>query len=132
MKKISWIAVALFLIVVPTLYAAVSRDQSKQYVQGVVTDTQKVKIQFPDFTMGGSNLADAPLATRYYAYDVSICVSGQTHVGRYETVFNYSPFNPGQSVRLRLSKRVMYFDLPNYPDMRMRIIRRNAGCDLKR
>jgi len=134
MKRSSWILVAVFLLVVPVLYGAVMPDRSKQYVQGVVTGAEKDRVQFPNFTTGASNPADAPLTTRYYAYDVSICVNGRTHVGRYETLFNYLPaaFNRGQTIGVRLTRHVMYFDLPNDPDTRMGIIRQSAGCDLKR
>ncbi len=120
-------------MIVPVLYASPTQAKSNSYVQGTVVDVQKHKVHSPDYTIGGSNPSDAPLTSQYYAYDVSIHVDGKTYVGHYETPFNYLPseFTANQPVHLRLTKHVMYFDLPNDPDMRMGIIRRIADSGSK-
>jgi hypothetical protein len=114
----------------PTLNAIAKRPQSNPYVQGTVMAVQEQKVYSPAFTMGGSNPSDAPLTSRYYSFEVSVRVDCKTYVGRYDTPFNYLPsvFAQGQPIRLRLTKHVMYFDLPNYPDLRMGIIRRSSEC----
>ena len=130
MKKI-YICVAA-LVVAPMLNASPTR--TSQYAQGTVVDVQKHKVYSPEVTIGGSNPSDAPLTSRYYAYDVSVRVDCKTYVGRYETPFNYLPsaFTPDKPIQVRLTKHVMYFDLPNDPDMRMGIVRRRSECDQKR
>jgi len=122
------------LVIAPMLNASPTRSNSNPYVQGTVVQVQKHKVYFPESTMGGSNPSDAPLASRYYAYEVSVRVDCKTYVGRYETPFNYLPsaFTPDQPIELRLTKHVMYFDLPYDPDMRMGIIRRRSGCGQNR
>jgi hypothetical protein len=133
MKKSIYVALAV-LVVVPTLNASPTRTSSNAYVQGVVIEVQKRKIYSPDFTIGGSNPSDAPLTSRYYAYEVSVRVDCKTYVGRYETPFNYLPseFTSSQPIQVRLTKHVMYFDLPNNPDLRMGIVRRKEGCGANR
>jgi hypothetical protein len=123
MKRNLWIGVTALVLVVPCLYGS-------QYVQGTVADVQKHRVYSPESTMGGSNPSDAPLTSRYYAFEVSVRVDCRAYVGRYETPFNYLPsaFIPDQPIQLRLTKHVMYFDLPNDPDMRMGIMRRSSNC----
>lgn len=83
---------------------------------------------------GRSNPSDAPLTSRYYAYEVSVRVDCEIYVGRYVTAFNYLPsaFTADRLIPIRLTKHVMYFDLPNDPDLRMGIVRRRPACDAKR
>jgi hypothetical protein len=132
MKQNICIVIAV-LIVVPMLNASPTRN-SNRFVQGMVLSVEKRKVYSPDYTIGGSNPSDAPLTTRYYAYEVSIRVDCKTYVGRYETLFNYLPsdFTPNQPIQLRLTKHVMYFDLLNNPDMRMGIVRRRSDCGQNR
>ncbi|HLW88921.1 MAG TPA: hypothetical protein VKR57_10550 [Terriglobales bacterium] len=127
MKRNLWVGIAALVFVVPSLYAS-------QYVEGTVIEVQKHKVYSPEYTMGGSNPSDAPLTSRYYAYEISIRIDCQTYIGRYETPFNYltSAFTPNRPVQVRLTKHVMYFDLPNDPDMRMGIVHRRSECVQKR
>jgi len=129
MKKGIYITVAV-LVIVPTLNASVMRGKASPFVQGTVVDVEKHKVYSPETTLGGSNPSDAPLTSHYYAYEVSVRVDCTTYVGRYETPFNYlsSVFSPQQPIQVRLTKHVMYFDLPNDPDMRMGIIHRRPAC----
>jgi len=114
------------------LYAA--QRNSQPFVQGKVLAVQKYRVQTPDYTIGGSNPADAPLTSRYYEFEVSILVDCKIYVGRYQTPFNYLPsaFTADRSIPVRLTRHVMYFDLPNDPDMRMGIVRRKAACSSSR
>ena len=118
------------LVIVPMLNASPARSKANPFVQGTVIEVQKQKVYFPDYAIGGSNPSDAPLTSRYYAYQVSVRVDCKTYVGRYETPFNYLPseFTPNQPIQVHLTKHVMYFDLPNDPDMRMGIVRRSSDC----
>jgi hypothetical protein len=133
MKKDLCICIAAFVVVVPALYGA-EPGHSSPYVQGTVVHVQKQRVYSPAATIGGSNPSDAPLTSRYYAYEVSVRVDCKTYVGRYETPFNYLPaaFTADQPIQVRLTKHVMYFDLPNDPDMRMGIVRRRTECGQNR
>ena len=103
-------------------------------MQGTVIQVQKHKVFSADSMVGDSNPSDAPLASRYYSYEVSVRVDCRTYVGRYQTPFNYLPsaFTPDRPIQVRVTKHLMYFDLPNDPDMRMGIVRRGSACDQKR
>jgi hypothetical protein len=129
MKEKFSLRIALFLILVPLLNAYAARVP-RQFVQGTVVEVQEQKEQSPSYMIGGSNPADAPLTTRYYTYEVSIRTDCEIYVGRYQTPLNYLPsaFTAGRPISLRLTKHVMYFDLPNDPDFRMGIVRRRRVC----
>jgi len=128
-KNTCCVCLAVFVALVMALYAA-EPVRSGSHVQGTVVRVEKHKVYSPDSTSGGSNPSDAPLTSRFYAYEVSVRVDCETYVGRYETPFNYLPsaFTPDQSIQVRVTKRVMYFDLPNDPDVRMGIVRRRSEC----
>lgn len=121
-------------VIVPLLNASPSQRNSNLFVQGTVLNVQQHKVFSPAYTIGGSNPSDATLTSRYYAYEVSVRVDCKTYVGRYETPFRYLPseFTPSQPIEVRLTKHVMYFDLPNDPDMRMGILHRYSGCGRSR
>lgn len=131
MKKILSITFVA-LAMMPALYASPGRSSS--YVNGTVVEVQKHKVYSPAYTMGGSNPSDAPLASLYYSFEVAVRVDCQTYVGRYETPFNYLPseFTTNQPIQVRLTRHVLYFGMPNDPDMRMGIVRRSAGCGSSR
>jgi len=118
------------LLIAPTLNASPARSKANPFVQGTVIEVQKQKVYFPDYRIGGSNPSDAPLTSRYYAYRVSVRVDCKTYVGGYETVLNYLPseFTPDEPIQVRLTKHVMYFDLPYDPDLKMGIVRRKRVC----
>ncbi len=122
--------VIAMLIIVPMSKASPTRSNSSAFMQGVVVDVRQHKVYSPDSTNGGSNPSDAPLTSRYYAYEVSVRVDCKIYVGRYETPFNYlsSAFTPDRPIQVRLTGHAMYFDLPNDPDMRMSIVRRRMEC----
>lgn len=118
---------------VPWLSASQNQN-SNQHVRGIVTGVKKQRIDSAEYAIAGSSPSDAPLTSRYYAFDVSVRVDCTTYTGRYTTPLNYLPsiFTPAQPIQLRLTRHVMYFDLPNDPDMKMGIIRRRRDCDRSR
>lgn len=117
-NKNIYIGIAM-LVIVPMLNASPTRDNSNPFVKGTVVHVQKHKGYSPDSTIGGSNPSDAPLTSRYFAYEVSVRVDCKTYVGRHETPFNCLPssFTPHQPIKVHLAKHV--FDLSNHPDMRI-------------
>jgi len=127
-------AAIAFLVVLPVLCADAATNKSRQIVEGTVVAVQKQRVESPEYQFGSGNPADAPLASRYYAYEVSIRVDCKTYVGRYTTPFNYLPsaFTADQPIQLRLTRHVMYFELPDGTDLRMGIVRRKAGCSADR
>lgn len=132
MQKYFWTAIFVFMIVASALYAKDKSPQSSAFVQGTVLSVQKEDVQSPQY-MGGTNPSDAPLQSSYYAYNVSIHVGCETYVGRYETPFDYFPsaLSPNHSVDVRLTKHVMYFNVPGENDMKMPIVHYTndaAGC----
>ena len=122
--------VAVFVLGLPIFYAHAERKRAEERVQGQVVEVQKDRVQSPESTMGGSNLSDAPLTSRYYAFEVSIRVGCKTYVGIYQTPLNYLPteFTPDRWVRFRLTNRVMYFDVPDSAGIRMYIAHRRDEC----
>ena len=132
MKRSVYMVTLVFLITVPALCAmAIS---SKESVQGTVVQVQKQRVQSPAYQFGSSNPSDAPVASSYYAFEVSIRVDCTTYVGRYTTPFNYLPgmFTADQTIQFRLTKHVMYFELPYGWDVRMGIVRRFDSCSTRR
>jgi len=105
-----------------------------QYVHGRVQEVQQNRVQSPEYTIGGSNPSDAPLATRFYSFEVSMEVGCTSYVGRYQTPMNYLPsvFAVGQSVTFRLTSHVMFFDIADSAGIRMPIIRRRSECPKNR
>jgi hypothetical protein len=130
MKRHLWIGIAVLVGMAPAARARQTQNHSNAYLQGTVVAVQKYKVYSPEYTMGGSNPSDAPLTSRYYAFEVSIRVDCKTYVGRYDTPFNFLPsvFTPDKPIQVHMTKHVMYFDLPNDPDMRMGIVRRKSNC----
>jgi hypothetical protein len=133
MKSNLFIFVVSFVVGAPALYA-VERGHANAYVQGVVVKVQQHNAYSTEPMIGGSNPSDAPLTSRYYTYEVSVRIDCKTYVGRYETPFNYLPseFTANQPIQVRLTKHVMYFDLPNNPDLRMGIVHRSSNCGQNR
>jgi hypothetical protein len=123
------ITIPVILVALPMFYVSPSRNV-KEYVQGTVVQVESHQAESPAYTVGGSNPSDAPLSSRYYVYEVSIRVGCETYVGRYATSFHYLPseFAPAQRLEFRLTKHVMYFEVPYTAGLRMGIIRRHREC----
>lgn len=128
------ISLAAVLMVLAARCTSRAERNLEQNVHGTVEEVQKHRIQFPEYTIGGSNPSDAPLATRFYSFEVSIEVGCKTYVGRYQTPINYLPsvFAVGQGITFRLTKHVMSFDVPYSAGIRMPIIRRRNECGKSR
>jgi hypothetical protein len=124
------VAIATFVICLPLLHVHAARRNAEEQVQGQVVEVQKRRLQSPDYMTGGSNPSDAPLTSRSYAFEVSIRVGCNTYVGIYETPFNYLPseFTANQRIEFRLTKHVMYFDVPDTAGIRMHIAHRRSEC----
>jgi len=127
------IAIPLMLVALPMFYVSPSRN-AREYVEGTVVGVESHQVESPGFTVGGSNPSDAPLTSHYYVYEVSIRVGCETYVGRYETPFHYLPsaFASAQRLELRLTKHVMYFEIPYSDGIRMGIVRRYRECGTNR
>ncbi len=75
------------------------------------------------------------MKTQYYAFDISVRVGCGTYVGRYESYIDYLPsaFSANKAIPVRLTKHVMYFDIPGERDMKMGIVHRKIDqefpCD---
>jgi hypothetical protein len=131
MQKYLW-TFAAFFSVATALSAASKPRAANSYSRGTILSVQKNTVRTPQATAGTSP-TDAPLQSEYYAYNVSIRVACNTYVGTYETPFNYLPsnFSPNHSVNVRLSKHLLYFSIPDEPEMKMSIVQREndpAGC----
>ena len=102
--------------------------KAKEQVQGQIVEVQKRRVQSPQYTVGGSNPSDAPLVSRYYEFQVAIRVGCMTYIGSYDTPFNYAPFTADQRIAFRLTKHVMYFNVPDTAGIRMHIVHRQNEC----
>jgi hypothetical protein len=123
-----FLCVCIFFVgaVTPMLNASGRRNRSKAFQRGTVLRVDQHQVQSPANTFGAGNPSDAPLASSFYIYDVSIHTNCGSYVGRYETPFKYLPsaFSPNNPIEVRPTKHVLYFDLPNDPDLRMSIVHR--------
>jgi hypothetical protein len=133
-RRARLLARALTAVLVGLVFNPAAQAYSAEFVRGTVVRVQKHKTQFPEYTVGGSNPSDAPLSTSYYSFEVSIRSACTIYVGRYLTPFNYLPsaFTDDKSVSVRLTKHVMYFELPDHPDLRMGIVHRTNVCGTNR
>ncbi|HEX8815860.1 MAG TPA: hypothetical protein VF753_10200 [Terriglobales bacterium] len=132
MKRLLRAALLLLSLIAATAVSAFpAKKKLDQYVDGTVVNVQSQTVQSAEYSTAGSNQSDAPLTSNYYEYDVSIRVGCMIYVGRYLTPFHYLPslFDADHNINFRLTKRVMYFDLPDTAGIRMAIIhRRNMDC----
>jgi hypothetical protein len=129
LKNGSWVVSAVaFVIFAPKLNAYAA--QRTHFIQGTVLYVQEQRAQSPGYTVGGSNPSDAPLTSSYYVFEVSLRADCEIYTGRYETALNYLPlaFSAGRSISVRLTRHILYFDLPDAPEMKMGIVRRKDVC----
>jgi len=132
MKRNLSITIVTLIVASSMLHASHTQSSSAQYVQGTIISVQKHLVSSPADAL--TTPTDAPLSSHDYAYEVAVRVDCKTFTGRYQTVFDYLPsaFAVDQPIQVRLSKHVLYFDLPNHPEMKMGIVRRTsasgAGC----
>ncbi len=132
MKKKLCRGVLISVVALSFVYASKPQDQRPQIQQATVLKVEKQEVRSPDTCCYSGS--DTPLQTEYFAYDVSVRVGCATYDGRYETPFDYFPsaFAVGHAVQVRMTKHVMYFEVPGDRDLRIPIthrrVERNASC----
>lgn len=121
MKNRFYVAIVAFIVTVPVLNGS-AKKQSEEYQQATVSSVVKHEDTNPNQCCYTGT--DAPLQADYNAYDVSIRVGCETYVGRYETALDYLPsvFSPNKTIKVRLTKHLMYFDLAGDREMKMGIV----------
>jgi len=133
MNTKAYLSVFVLVVTMSALSAKAKQVQSKGFQQGTVVSVERQEVMSPDQCCYSGT--DAPLQTQYYAFDVSMRVGCGTYVGRYESYIDYLPsaFGANKEIPVRLTKHVMYFDVPGEPDMKMGIVRRKTDrgvpCD---
>jgi hypothetical protein len=132
-KSKLYVAIFVSIVMVPLLSASPMQVQSKLYQQGTVLSVDRQEVTSPNQCCYSGS--DSPVQTEYYAYDVSVRVACVTYVGRYETPFDYLPsaFGPNKTIQVRLTKHILYFEVPGDSEMKMGITHhskeRAAPCD---
>ena len=133
MKTKIYLSVLVLVIILSVLNAEAKEVQSKGFQQGTVLSVERQEVLSPNQCCYSGS--DAPLQSQYYAFEVSVRVGCGTYVGRYETYIDYLPsaFSPNKEIPVRLTKHVMYFDVPGERDMTMGIVHRSIDhalpCD---
>jgi len=108
------------------LSASAKESKIKQYVEGTVVRVEKHESQA---NVSGQNPSDAPLADpETYAYDVAVHVNCGTYVGRYQSWYDFVPsvFSPSHKIQLRLTRSVMYVDVPNQKELELPIVSKHV------
>jgi hypothetical protein len=106
--------------------AFAKESKLKQYVEGAVVRVDKHESQA---NVSGQNPSDAPLADpETYAYDVAVHVNCGTYVGRYQSWYDFVPsvLTPNQEIQLRLTRSVMYVDVPNQKELELPIVSKHV------
>lgn len=133
MKTKVYLSVVVLAVTMAALSAKAKEVQSKEFQQGTVVSVERQEVVSPNQCCYSGS--DAPLQNQYYAFDVSVRVGCGTYVGRYESYIDYLPsaFSANKEIPVRLTKHVMYFDIPGERDMKMGIVRRSIDhavpCD---
>ena len=124
MQAKRYIGILALAVAMPLLNASAKEKQPAEYQQGTVLSVDRHEVRSPDQCCYSPT--DAPLQTEYYAYEVSVRVGCTTYEGRYETPFDYFPsaFSPGKPIQVRLTKHILYFDVPTEHDMKVPIVHR--------
>ena len=125
MKK----ALPLSALVCGTLFvlsAYARQSLVKPYLEGTVVQVDK---HGPAARIPGENLSDAPMADpETYAYDIAVHVNCDTYIGRYRSWYDCVPpvFRPNQKIQLRLTRSVMYVDVPNEKEVNLNIVSKHV------
>jgi hypothetical protein len=125
MKPTFGIGILLVCAIVSALGANAPRTEIRSpYQQGTILSVQKSEVQ-PPAASGGDNPSDAPPHCDYYAYEVAVRVNCGTYVGRYQSPNDYFPaaFVPDHTLPVRITRHVLYFNLPGDQEMQMNIVR---------
>jgi len=133
MNTKAYLSVPVLVVTMLALSANAKEVQPKGFQQGTVVSVERQEVVSPNQCCYSGS--DAPLQTQYYAFDVSVKVGCGTYVGRYESYIDYLPsaFSANKEIPVRLTKHVMYFDVPGERDMKMGILHRSndhaVPCD---
>ncbi len=121
MKKIS-IVIAVLAAMLAVINASAKESKIRQYFEGTVVRVDKYE---PQQVVAGQNPSDAPLADpETFAYDVAVHVNCGTYVGRYQSWYDYVPsvFAADRKIQLRLTRSVMYVNVPNEKELELSIV----------
>ena len=102
--------------------ASAKESKIRQYFEGTVIRVDKYE---PQQVVAGQNPSDAPLADpETFAYDVAVHVNCGTYVGRYQSWYDYVPsvFAADRKIQLRLTRSVMYVNVPNEKELELSIV----------
>jgi hypothetical protein len=102
--------------------ASAKVSKIRQYFEGTVVRVDKYE---PQQVVAGQNPSDAPLADpETFAYDVAVHVNCGTYVGRYQSWYDYVPsvFAADRKIQLRLTRSVMYVNVPNEKELELSIV----------
>jgi hypothetical protein len=120
-KKIS-IVIAVLAAMLAVINASAKESKIRQYFEGTVVRVDKYE---PQQVVAGQNPSDAPLADpETFAYDVAVHVNCGTYVGRYQSWYDYVPsvFAADRKIQLRLTRSVMYVNVPNEKELELSIV----------
>lgn len=121
MKKIS-IVIAVLAAMLAVINASAKESKIRQYFEGTVVRVDKYE---PQQVVAGQNPSDAPLADpETFAYDIAVHVNCGTYVGRYQSWYDYVPsvFAADRKIQLRLTRSVMYVNVPNEKELELSIV----------
>jgi hypothetical protein len=120
-KKIS-IVIAVLAAMLAVINASAKESKIRQYFEGTVVRVDKYE---PQQVVAGQNPSDAPLADpETFAYDIAVHVNCGTYVGRYQSWYDYVPsvFAADRKIQLRLTRSVMYVNVPNEKELELSIV----------
>ena len=111
------------LAVVSAVAVPSATGQSKPSQEGTIVNVNKQDVATPS-VRAGANPDHAPLQSHSYLYNVSVQLSCDIYVGRYESESDDLPdaLSPNSHVPIRIAKHVMYLDFPGEP-LKMQIVR---------
>jgi len=120
-KRIS-IVIAVLAAMLAVINASAKESKVRQYFEGTVVRVDKYE---PQQVVAGQNPSDAPLADpETFAYDIAVHVNCGTYVGRYQSWYDYVPsvFAADRKIQLRLTRSVMYVNVPNEKELELSIV----------
>jgi opacity protein-like surface antigen len=133
-KKIV-VAIAILAAMLAVDSAVAKESKIKWYGEGTVV---RVGGREREANVSGQNPNDAPLADpETFAYDVVVHVNCGSYVGRYQSWYDYLPsvLAPNQKIHFRMTRSVMYVDVPNQKELELSIISKHVergSCEMAR
>ena len=133
MNTKAYLSVLVLVVTMSALSANAKEVQPKGFQQGTVVSVERqevIKSQPMLLQRVRCTVADSVLLIRCFCE-----VGCGTYVGRYESYIDYLPsaFSANKEIPVRLTKHVMYFDVPGERDMKMGILHRSIDhavpCD---